>query len=83
MGTLYNHVFIRTSHIKHMVALVFNCGNILLEISIFNYMFSDERVIGSKAVVIQGNYSMILCVGEASSCPESIRNAAGELQMVR
>ena len=58
----------------------FFCGRLR---QVLLYMFSDERVIGSKAVVIQGNYSMILCVGEASSCPESIRNAAGELQMVR
>ena len=58
------------------------CCKIIPYIAIIRYFFSEESVIGGKTAVLQSNYSMILCVGEASSCPESIRNAAGELQMV-
>ena len=37
---------------------------------------------GEREVVIQGNYSMVLCVGESRDCPEVIRNKFGNRQRV-
>ena len=44
--------------------------------------FVTEGETGEREVVIQGNYSMVLCVGESRDCPEVIRSKSGNHQRV-
>ena len=54
----------------------------MFEITRLNYISEEDIVLDSSSAIIQGNYSMVLCGGEPSTCPKSIRSPSGEIQRV-